>query len=145
MTADVAAKRLGTQGESQGGTPGPCGREIAIAKNYPAVENAGWADKRMPRFRVMLQGAPVFLLNVDSQKTDRLGFYATRWVRAASVDEARSLARRLILDELATWGTKNLPEQPIQMAVEDVLEVSWFEAARKGPGRGFTFYADAVS
>jgi hypothetical protein len=99
----------------------------------------------MPRFRVMLQGAPVFLPNADSRKTDRLGFYATRWVRAASVDEARSLARRLILDELATWGTKNPPEQPIQMAVEDVLEVSWIEAARKGPGRGFTFYADAVS
>jgi hypothetical protein len=99
----------------------------------------------MPRFRVMLQGAPVFLLNGDSQKTDRLGFYTTRWVRAASVDEARSVARRLVLDEFATSGTKNPPEQPIQMAVEDVVEVSWFEAARKGPGRGFTFYPDAIS
>jgi hypothetical protein len=101
--------------------------------------------RAMPRFRVMLQGAPVFLLNVDSQKTDRLGFYTTRWVRAASVDEARSVARRLVLDEFATSGTKNPPEQPIQMAVEDVVEVSWFEAARKGPGRGFTFYPDAIS
>jgi hypothetical protein len=99
----------------------------------------------MPRFRVMLQGAPVYLPNVDSQKTDRLGFYATRWVRAASVDEARTVARRLVLDEFATSGARNPPEQPIQMAVEDVVEVSWFETIRRGPGRGFTFYPDAIS
>jgi len=97
----------------------------------------------MPRFRVMLQGAPVFVLNADSPQADRLGFYTTRWVQAASVEEAVALARRRVLDELATSGTKNPPEQPIQMAVEDVIEVSWFEAARKGPGRGFTFYPDA--
>ncbi len=28
---------------------------------------------------------------------------------------------------------------------EELAEVSWFEAARKGPGRGFTFYPDDVS
>jgi hypothetical protein len=99
----------------------------------------------MPRFRLMLQGAPVFLLDADSQETARMGFYATRWVEAASAAEAEALARRLVLDELAVTGTKTRPEQPIHVTVEGVFEVSWFEAARKAPGRGFTFYRDAPS
>jgi hypothetical protein len=93
----------------------------------------------------MLKGAPVFLLDADSQKTNRLGFYTTRWVDAASAVQAEALARRLILDELARTGTENPPEQPVRVAVEEVVEVSWFEAAWKGPGRGFTFYPDAPS
>jgi hypothetical protein len=67
----------------------------------------------------MLQGAPVLLLDVDTQKIDRLGFYTTRWVQAASAEEAGS--------------------------VQDVAQVSWFEMARRGPGRGFTFYPDGAS
>jgi len=49
------------------------------------------------------------------------------------------------LEEFARTGTKNPPEQPIQVAVEELVEVSWFEAVRRGPGRGFTFYTDAIS
>jgi hypothetical protein len=100
---------------------------------------------RMPRFRVRLQGAPVFLLNADSQRTDRLGFYTTRWVQAASADEAGRMASRLVLDEFSTRGTTNPPDQPLQVAVEGVVEVSWFEAARRGPGSGYTFYPDGAS
>jgi hypothetical protein len=99
----------------------------------------------MPRFRLMLKGTPVFLLDADTQKTSRLGFYTTRWVQAASAVQAEALARRLVLEELSTTGTRNPPEQPVRVAVEQVVEVSWFEAARKGPGRGFTFYPDAPS
>ena len=99
----------------------------------------------MPRFRVMLKGAPVFLLHVDLQKIDRLGFYTTRWVQAASADEAGSAARQLVLRELERTGTKNPPEQPIGLTVEELAEVSWFEAVRRGPGRGFTFYPDDAS
>ena len=101
--------------------------------------------KPMPRYRVMLKGAPVFLLDVDSQRVERLGFYTTRWVQAASPDEAGSVARQLVLEELERTGTKNPPELPIGLAVENLAEVSWFEAARKGPGRGFTFHPDDVS
>ena len=93
----------------------------------------------------MLKGAPVFLLDVASQMTNQLGFYTTRWVGAASAVEAEALARRLVLDDLAMTGTKNPPEQPVCVAVEEVVEVSWFEAALKGPGRGFTFYPDVPS
>jgi hypothetical protein len=98
----------------------------------------------MPRYRVMLKGAPVFLEGVDSQKVERLGFYTTRWVQAASPDEAGFVACQLVLAELECT-TKNPPEQPIGVTVERLAEVSWFEAARKGSGRGFTFYPDDVS
>ena len=93
----------------------------------------------------MLKGSPVFLLDVESQKIDRLGFYTTRWVQGASADEAGRVARQLVLEELARNGTQNPPEQPIQLAVEEIEQVSWFEAVRRGPGRGFGFYPDAVS
>ena len=99
----------------------------------------------MPRFRVFLKGAPVFLLDVDSQKMDRLGFYTTRWVEAASEDTAGELACLMVHDEFAVTGTRNPPEEPLQVAVEEIAQVSWFEAMRKGPGRGFTFYPDVPS
>lgn len=93
----------------------------------------------------MLRGAPVFLLGEDSGKAKPHGFYATRWVQAASEEEARSAATRMVLEELGQSGRKNPPDQPIQMAVEEMAQVSWFEMARRGPGRGFTFYPDAPS
>jgi hypothetical protein len=93
----------------------------------------------------MLNGAPVFLLDVDSQKVDRLGFYTTRWVQAESAGDAGRLACRLVLDEFAQTGTKNPPDQPIRVVPEKVAEVSWFEMVRRGPGQGFTFYPDESS
>jgi hypothetical protein len=93
----------------------------------------------------MLKGAPVFLLDVDSQKIDRLGFYTTRWVPAATADEAGSVARRLVLQELERTGTKNPADQPIVLTVEELVEVSWLEAVRRGPGGGFGFYPDDAS
>jgi hypothetical protein len=91
----------------------------------------------------MLNGAPVFLLDVESQKIDRFGFYTTRWVQAASSDGAGDAARVLVFEELARTGTKNPPEQPIEVSVEEIEQVSWLEAIRRGPGRGFGFYPDA--
>ena len=99
----------------------------------------------MPKFRVMLKGAPVFLLDLDSNKTQRLGFYTTRWVEAASPEDAAAIATRLVLEELAARGTKNPPDQPVHVAVEELAVVSWFEAIRRGPGRGYTFYPDDAS
>jgi hypothetical protein len=90
----------------------------------------------------MLQGAPVFLLDEDAQDTRRLGFYTTRWVQAATRSEAGLVASHLVLDQLATNGTKNSPDQPIKVKVEDVTQVSLLEAIRCGTGRGFTFYSD---
>jgi hypothetical protein len=118
-----------------------CSRRAATAAEF----QYRCPDKPMPRFRVMLKGAPVFLLDVESQKIDRLGFYTTRWVQAASADEAGRVVRQLVLEELARSGTKNPPELPIHVAVEEIGPVSWFEAVRRGPGQGFRFYPDVVS
>jgi hypothetical protein len=94
----------------------------------------------MPWFRVMLKGAPVFLRDVDSHVTKCLGFYTTRWVRAPARRDAGRVACRLVRDELDTWGPRNPPDQPMRVAAEDIVPVSWFEGLRSGPGRGFTFY-----
>jgi hypothetical protein len=93
----------------------------------------------------MLQGAPVFLLDVDSQKLERLGFYATRRVQAESAERAGVLASRMVLDEVREARTRNPPDLPIQVVVEEVAEISWFEMTRKGPGCGFTSYPDEAS
>jgi hypothetical protein len=96
----------------------------------------------MRRFRVLLEGAPVFLRNTESEQIERLGFYTTRWVEASSREEAGALACRMALDDLAGSGTENPPGQPVQVAVDEIVEVSWFEMLRRSPGRGFTFYQD---
>jgi hypothetical protein len=51
----------------------------------------------------------------------------------------------MVLDESTKTGTKNQPEQPIHVAIEGVVEVSWFEMLRRRPGRGFSFYPDDAS
>jgi hypothetical protein len=99
----------------------------------------------MPRFRVMLKGTPVFLVGGDSGTAKPHGFYTTRWVEAASAEEARAAAIQLVHEELAESGRENPPDRPIQVTAEEITEVSWFEMVRRGPGRGFTFYPDAPS
>lgn len=87
----------------------------------------------------------MFLLDTKSQNIDRLGFYTTRWVQAGSMEEAGPAACRLVVQEFERTGTKNPPDEPIHVGVERLVEVSWFEAVRHGPGRGFTFYPDDAS
>ena len=91
----------------------------------------------------MVRGGPVFLLDVESQKTHRLGFFTTRWIHAATAEEARVAACRLVLEELAETGTKNPPNVPVQTEIEEVVPLSWVESLRHpSPGRGFTFFPD---
>src|SRR5262245_18072002 len=99
----------------------------------------------MPRFRVLLHGGPVLLLDAETRKIDRVGFYTTRWVEDASAEKAGPLASRLARDDLAKTGTKAAPDEPLHIEVDEIAQVSWFEMARRGPGRGFTFYLDWAS
>jgi len=66
----------------------------------------------MFRFKVTLEGGPVFLFDIESKRTDRLGFFTTRWVRAASLNEAAEITRKLVLAELVDKGTRNPPDVP---------------------------------
>ena len=97
----------------------------------------------MPRFRVMLQGGPVFLFDVESKKIERLGFFTTRWVTASTAAEAEEIARKAVLEELAANGTRNPPGLPVEMRIEEVATLSWTESLRHtGTGRVFSFYPD---
>ena len=97
----------------------------------------------MFRFKVTLEGGPVFLFDVESKRTDRLGFFTTRWVRAATPNEASEVARKLVLAELAEKGTRNPPDVPVETTVQEIVALSWAESLRhRGTGRGFTFYPD---
>lgn len=58
----------------------------------------------MRRFRVILKGAPVFLVDEVSGKLERLGFYTTRWVRADSDGSAMAIARHSVLEEIGRVG-----------------------------------------
>jgi hypothetical protein len=94
----------------------------------------------------MVRGGPVFLLDVDTQKTNRLGFFTTRWVRAATEEDASAAACKLVTSELAATGTKNPPNMPVETVIEEVVELSWAESVRHpGAGRGFTFFIDDAS
>jgi hypothetical protein len=122
------------------------GASVASLPRAPAAErHVVIPTSAMPRFRVMLKGSPVFLHDEELQNTSRLGFYTTRWVQAASAEDAEVVAVRIVVEELAKAGRKNPPDQPVHVAAEKIAEVSWFEMARRAPGRGFTFYPDAVS
>jgi len=76
----------------------------------------------------MIEGGPVFLFDVESKKTRRLGFFTTRWVQAATSNEASEIAQRLVLAELAEKGTRNPPDQPVETKIEEVVPLSWAES-----------------
>jgi hypothetical protein len=64
-------------------------------------------------------------------------------VHAATAEEARVAACRLVLEELAETGTRNPLNVPVQIKIEEVAALSWVESLRHpSPGRGFTFFPD---
>jgi hypothetical protein len=79
----------------------------------------------MPRFKVKLEGGPVFLLWAESGETLPMRFLAIRWVRAASAEEAQERACLMVKEDLAAKGLTNPPDQPLAVRVEQVTELSW--------------------
>jgi hypothetical protein len=96
----------------------------------------------MPRFRVLLRGGPVFLLDEETQKAERLAFYAIRWVRAKTAETAGVIACRCVLAQLEAMRPENPPDERIAVTVDEMRRVSWFRAPRLGRGRGFSFVRD---
>lgn len=97
----------------------------------------------MATFRVMMEGRPLFLLDVEKQQVDRLGFFTTRWIRAETPEVAGRIARSLVQDELAVTGNRNPPDQPLNVTISEVVRVSWVDGVRhRDGGRGFTFFRD---
>jgi hypothetical protein len=97
----------------------------------------------MATFRVMMEGRPLFLLDVEKQQVDRLGFFTTRWVRAETPEAAGRTACSVVQDELAVTGNRNPPDQPLKVTISQVVRVSWIDGVRhRDGGRGFTFFPD---
>lgn len=97
----------------------------------------------MSTFRVIVEGRPLFLFDAQTNRTDRLGFFTTRWVRAGSREEACIAACKLVMQELSITGNRNPPDQPLTLAVSEVVELSWTEGLRHWrSGRGFSLFSD---
>jgi hypothetical protein len=97
----------------------------------------------MPRFCVTLEGGPVFLTDPATTQLARFGFFTTRWVQAATVQEATSIACKLVIEELAAKGRVNPPDQPLNVTSQEVVQLSWIESLRqRGTGGGFSFFPE---
>ena len=91
----------------------------------------------------MIEGRSLFLVDVETGRVDRLGFYTTRWVRARSREQAEAAAQKLVVDELAITGNRNPADQPLKLIVSEIAELSWADGLRHwGTGEGFTFFPD---
>ncbi len=95
----------------------------------------------MPRFQVVVQGAPVFFFSSDSGKVERLGFLTARYVNAKSAQEASEIAQKVVLNDLK--DTRNPPDLPVRLNIEGVHLLSWFESLRHPRSAdGFIFYPE---
>jgi hypothetical protein len=76
---------------------------------------------RQMTFEVEVEGDPVFLLNTEGSRVERVGFFATRRVDADAADEAGRLACEIVLNELMRKRPRNPPEQPIKIVATKVI------------------------
>ena len=95
----------------------------------------------MARYKVLLRGDN-FLLNLDGDHS-KFGFYATRIVKSASLEEAEKNAVIRIRHELnkSRFIVKDLLYIP-NVSVEKSEMISFFHFSRKKNLRGFKFHKE---
>jgi hypothetical protein len=94
----------------------------------------------MKKYRVFLQGKNC-LLNIDD-KTEKTGFYTTRFVEANDELEAENKSVELIRnDPQLRQSVLNEKGDPPIIYLEDIEEISDFDGINT-PGAGYTFYPD---
>ncbi|MDH5640259.1 MAG: hypothetical protein OEY28_03120 [Nitrospira sp.] len=91
----------------------------------------------MPVFAVMLRGED-FILDVDGTPT-RLGFFATRWVRARTAGEAEVAVMALVRNDqtLASRVHRDTTATPT-LSAENIERRPWWQGFRSGGG--YTFW-----
>lgn len=94
----------------------------------------------MPIFRCLMRGES-FPFSVDGAwKT--MGFYATRFVNAASADEAETAALNLLKEDSALIRDPNTPGlEHARIFFDEIEEV----AAASAPNAGFVFFDEEES
>lgn len=95
----------------------------------------------MGKYRVIVKGEN-FWMRVE-KKPQHLGFYTTRFVEAASVEEAKQHAVQLVREDPKLAGTVlNESSDPPIICVEEIAEVASFDTVGSSPA-GFAFYLEA--
>jgi hypothetical protein len=95
----------------------------------------------MKRFKVQLHGKN-FLLNLDGE-LKKYGFYATKFVKAESPQEAEKIAVILMHQNPNFRKTVlNGSADPPKIGLEAIKEVSFLKFFAKKSTTGFTFYPE---
>lgn len=95
----------------------------------------------MKYFQVVLEGRN-FLIEIDG-KEELLGYFATRWVKADSPEEAELKTVDLIKrDAHLIRMTKNRDGSDFSPVIylSEICHVSWFKYFRRKPGKGYSFF-----
>ena len=87
-----------------------------------------------------MEGVNLFL-DLDG-KPDRYGFYTTRFLEAASPDDAEARAIELILNDTELHAAlENDPTDPPSILIDSIEELTTFPDISI-PGSGYTFFQD---
>ena len=93
----------------------------------------------MPYFRVLMNGEGISVSSSGDQIT---GFYATRWVKADKSEEAKDMAKKLVLSDWADgeYAEINEGDAP-RLSVDSIVPVGFLSYLWNQPGKGHSFYS----
>jgi len=97
----------------------------------------------MPEFKVIMHGAFAAAASEVDERGLELpsgisGFYATRIIKAANVDEAVEKAKEVIVSELDETLLRGRADLTVRFAVDECRKLRLFSS--RLPDKGFTFY-----
>ena len=95
----------------------------------------------MKRYRLILEGRNFIIDTGEGAK--KVGFYATRFVKAHDLETAEKIAVELVNSDPSLKGNVlNEKTDPPIICLDEHCEIGWFEYIRRQPGVGFTFYPE---
>jgi hypothetical protein len=116
-------------------------RTESVRPGFSVVCCEGYEKKLMKKFKVQLQGEN-FLLNLDGE-LKKYGFYATKFVRAESPQEAEKIAVILMHQNPTFRETVlNGSADPPKIGLEEIKEVGFLKFFAKKSTTGVTFYLE---
>ena len=95
----------------------------------------------MEYFSVIMHGQGI---SVPSSEADNeiIGFYTTRWVKAATGEDAATAATKLVMRD---WTEGEFVAMnrggPPEVSIDSVASVSLFKYLWRRPGGGYSFYS----
>ena len=94
----------------------------------------------MPKFRAFIKGVNFLLHSEDSQQIVPSGFYVNAFIDAHSADAARDSAIALVRQSHVYVAARNTADDPPQIAVEEMEEISDWPVGTRRPLTGFALY-----